>query len=125
MAFLALSNLFSLGQVARELNAGSRSAYNRVILGEIEPIADYIWEMSGGEKKVYLSGTRVFMTNFYRPLAYVSQKRGMELAKVRSADKTYPAGQGFDLLDGRKKNAPKDNPDCRRFGQMMVCKKRN
>ena len=73
VALLAL-NISYLATIVSQLAVKERSGASDVILGELEPMRDYIVAMAAPQKKAYLSGGSNYLFRFFRPLQYLADK---------------------------------------------------
>jgi hypothetical protein len=108
---IAVSNLFSIKEVVTELQAKNRSRGDTVILGEIEPISDFIIAQSLPQKDAYITGK--YAPSYSWPLKYLADKKGVTLEQFGPKDKV-PSGNPIFDINPVKKNA-KQEPRNKRF----------
>jgi hypothetical protein len=88
--FLISSNVFTIDSEAKAHFAKARSASQYVVLGEIEPMVDYMITNTSG-KEAYFTGNNDYFWNYYKPLMYISSQRGFTLIRGEKINKV-PAG---------------------------------
>lgn len=123
---IAVSNVFYLSTIALELQKGERSGTDDVILGEIEPMKDYIIQESSPLKKAYVTSGKNYIFRFYKPISVLAEREGFETLRVGNKDlepgipvfylyKSYPK-KGLDEIKGM------EIIDYKNFGGMAVYK---
>jgi len=107
VAALAVLNIYSIYPTIKELSLGARSSQNAIVLGEMEKIADYIIAESDPEKTAYFNSAKK-CANFYRPLAYVAERRGFDLIKDKENGET-PSDANIFYLTRSDKSGVENN----------------
>lgn len=93
---LLISNGYAIGQGVSKYRAGMASDSETSVLGEIIPVAEYISENNNSSKIAYLDGDKLVLARFAKALNYLTQKRGIETAKLRSgSDRKLNPGEIF------------------------------
>jgi hypothetical protein len=85
LLFFSLTNLFSIGEMFKELSNKSRSSYKYSVLGEIEQMTIYMISESNPQKEAFLSGNRNYVSNLYKALLYIAKTKNFNL--IRLSDK--------------------------------------
>ena len=76
-SLLIATNIFAIARVASSFFSGNRTCdANTIIMGELEPVAEYISSDLTERKLIYLGGDKTFEV-VYRPLSYILKKRGV------------------------------------------------
>lgn len=85
--FFIITNVASLQSVVSLLANKIRSGENALVLGEIEPMVDYMISQSDARKEAYISSDKSH-ANFLKSLQYVASQKGVLLERV--SDKNIP-----------------------------------
>jgi 4-amino-4-deoxy-L-arabinose transferase-like glycosyltransferase len=120
--FLAMANIFSIRAVVRELSAKNKSRGDSIILGEIEPIADYVVSEAYPQKKAVLTGR--YAPSYFWPLMYLSQKKGLLLTQLPRGEKNRAGAIVFDINPSDSKRAIGGNR-ATVFGNIIVSQNQN
>ena len=126
---LMFTNTLSVKAEAEELAAKARGDSGYVVLGEIEPMVEYIRSQSFPQKEAYLSGAARDI--YFKSMSYVAIKRGFKLIRAKNS-KSVPAGKpSFSIsnslsekkLKHKQQNAS-DSGEFMNFGQIGIYKQR-
>jgi 4-amino-4-deoxy-L-arabinose transferase-like glycosyltransferase len=121
---VAVANLFSIKEAVQELRSGNRSRGDTVILGEIEPISNFIVAQSLPQKEAYITGK--YAPSYSWPLKYLADKKGVTLEQFGPKDKV-PSGNPIFDINPVKKNANQEpgNKKFMRAGNILIEKVNN
>ncbi len=84
---LVVLNISYLSSIAFQLQSKTRSGSGDVILGEIEPMRDFIIQTAYPSQKAYLSGGQHYFFRFYRPLKYLAKKNNFLIERTGRIEK--------------------------------------
>jgi hypothetical protein len=90
--FLALTNVSTLTSEAKTHFAKDRSDPMYVVLGEIEPMRDYMISQSGSHREAYFYAEGKYMQNYFKPMFYISSEKNFIILRAKSPDEA-PAGE--------------------------------
>jgi 4-amino-4-deoxy-L-arabinose transferase-like glycosyltransferase len=79
MCILVFSNLFVISQAATPFLSGRGSDKNNSILGEIEPVANYITDKAKPHDTAYIVGERMYLERFSSSLEYLVRENNLNL----------------------------------------------
>jgi len=102
--FLMLSNGYTIKNASAAFFSKSVDDVSNAIMGEIEPMADYILNYSQPSSKAYLIGKNFYLIRFYKPLSYLTEKKGFNLMHVESEKQIESGVPLFYVKDGEEKN---------------------
>jgi 4-amino-4-deoxy-L-arabinose transferase-like glycosyltransferase len=122
---VAAANLFSIKEAVQELSSGNRSRGDTVILGEIEPLSDFIISQSFPQKEAYLEGK--YAPSYYWPLNYLTYNKGLILTQIGGKDE-IPAGKPLFDINPVKKNVAQEESENKKSmtaGNIFIEKKTN
>jgi hypothetical protein len=108
IAMLLFSNLFTLKEAAGKYYAKSTNDVTNSTLGETEIMLDYILADSNYSKNVLLSGKNLYAIRFYKPLAYLAEKKEVNIKRIYSDKKITPGIPLFYVLDTKDKFKPEE-----------------
>jgi len=124
---VALVNLQVIATNAHELTAKNRSNEHFVVLGEIEPMLQYIIANSDNQKEAQLTGDPRYLSNFSKALQYLAEEQNFTLLQTPRPDNIRLHIPLF-YIEANVKNssAEKENDypiDSRQnFGQVSISK---
>ncbi len=105
-------NLFTIFAEVSQLNAGTRSNAQYVVLGELEEISQYIITQSQPQKEAYVSGGQKYVQNFYRQLFYLTAKDGFNINRTSRHPEDIPKEKPIFFID--------QNPDTNGAGKYQT-----
>lgn len=117
--FLIITNLFSIQTVVQELSAKNRSRGDSVILGEIEPISDYIVAQALPQKEAFLVGG--YAPSYFWPLKYLSQEKGLILIQQLKGE-SIPKGVPIFNINPRDSKKNMNGYQVENFGNIAISK---
>lgn len=123
--FIGIANIFSIREAVQEFLAGNRSRGDVVILGEIEPLSDFIVSQSFPQKEAYLEGK--YAPSYYWPLNYLTYNKGLNLTQIGRKDEVPASKPLFDVNPIKKNtsNGEEKNKNFMVSGNIFIEKKAN
>jgi hypothetical protein len=120
---VAISNINAISSATALLLNKGATCSGSTILGEIEPIVDYMANYSGGQKKIYFWGKTTSIT--FDSLEYLLKKQNIDSMKIGN-EKGLPATNdaGFYITCGRLRGI-EDVFDYQKIGQNYIYKLKN
>jgi hypothetical protein len=130
LLFLIASNAAAIGSLAKELRSKSRSDSSRVVLGEIEPMVEYVIAESNGQREAYFVGNGEYVANFSKAFTYLAQKQNF---KIINYGKDEEISEGMPVFYIWKNNGKlktdefggRKIEDSENFGQVGIYKLQN
>lgn len=102
--FLLIANLATIKAAAAQYQAKATNSVDNATLGEIEPMLGYMLDESNSSPKIYLAGKNLYLIRFYKPLAYLAGKEGVEIVRIYSDREITPGIPLFYIKDSQEKN---------------------
>jgi len=129
VALVLWGNIRTISALAGRLNDKTASDSKTVFYGELDNMVRYIEQSAPQEKTVLVSGSRTYMSRFFKPLDFVAESRGTNFVNLASV-KESPAGKIFFYIDKAvsesklKTGVHKKHPvlEYGMFGQVMILK---
>lgn len=133
LLFFALANAVSIKAKIQELSSKMSSeldsGYDSIVLGEIEPMVDYIISEASQKKEAYIYGKATYIGTFFEPLAYIGDKKDFSL-KIGGKDgaELMPKEPCFYMANGAKNSecleriGDYDAENCKIFGNIAIYK---
>jgi 4-amino-4-deoxy-L-arabinose transferase-like glycosyltransferase len=123
--FILITNVISIYAETKELVEKRRSEDRYVVLGEAEAIIDYIEMKSENKKEIYISGSPGYIWEFYNPLRYIANKKGIMLIQTEHRN-DFPLNQMVFYITPKIKDSStisgRPIEDLKIFGQVAVYK---
>jgi len=104
VALLILLNVITIGNSAKEYAAKKVNNVDNSILGEDEIMLDYMINKSKPSSEIYLVGKRLYAIRFYKPLAYLAEKNGVNIIRTYSEKDIKTGIPLFYVKDSEEKN---------------------
>ncbi|MEI8103433.1 MAG: glycosyltransferase family 39 protein [Candidatus Moraniibacteriota bacterium] len=127
LLLLVMGNLYTITREAKAFIAMDRSGPQYVVLGEIEPMADFIGEQFAGQKNIYFFAQGKYIQNYFKPMNYVLRAKGMVLNRI-SNQKDVPSDMPVLSLTSAFVGAPSVSlpgftvATCKNFGNLGWCR---
>jgi hypothetical protein len=118
------SNFFTLLAVWDNYSRKNGINSHQVILGEIEPIVQYMTINSKGQSDIYIGGDYEIMAFIYNPVAYLMQRNGISLNRVADKNK-FSLPSGKDLYYLSYKSSLSGSSEYEKIGKIYVYKLNN
>jgi hypothetical protein len=94
-------NGISIYEIVKQLATGTRSGNEEVVLGEMESIVNYLSDRAGSQRNIYFMELNRY-SNFYKSIAYLSDKKGLHIERVKENKTTLDNRPLFYLGDNSK-----------------------
>lgn len=123
--FCAVSNVAAIGQETAALSEKNKSMATYVVLGEIEPMRDYMAAQAFPRREAYLLGNLKYLQNYFKPLHYVGSKAGLTILRAPRNSDDIPQGKAVFMI-GMAGGVPESAvagrrvESSRRFGQNII-----
>ena len=88
---------------ATVLQNKNRSNEHFVILGEIEPMLQYIIANSAGQREAQLTGDPRYLSNFAHALQYIADEKNFTLIQIPRINKILPQKSLFYIMSNTQK----------------------
>lgn len=123
--FIISSNYISIRPIAKGLVSKTRSGPGALVLGEIEPMVDYIIAQSYPHNEAYLDSSRRY-ANFFKSLSYLASKRNFHLTRASSDSEVPQEEPLFYIMQNSPTNHLNKNIiNYKNFGQTRIYKLAN
>jgi hypothetical protein len=96
-----VSHAVVLAQASKPYMNKSASNVDVAILGEIEPMVEYLIKNKDQENKIYLDGQKMYLKRFFKPFEYLAQKSGVQIIKPGNENE-FKSGLKYFYVDGKK-----------------------
>lgn len=127
LVVLVLGNLHAITQEAKAFIMMNRSNPQYVVLGEIEPMGDFISEQFIGQTNIYFFAQGKYIQNYFKPMNYILREKGMVLNRI-STSKNVPSGVPVLSLSSAFVGTPSiplagfKVTTCKNFGNLGWCR---
>ena len=81
-AILILTNFFVIMQYAKPYMEKRANNGENSILGEVQPIAEFIQKSAGSQKTAYMAGERIYEKRFFPALSYLLKQKEFNLIEI-------------------------------------------
>ena len=127
---ISLSNLIIIGLEAERYIHKDKSSPTYVVLGEIEPMVDYMIDNSPHQKNIYFYSSGKYMQNYFKQFFYLCKHRGVTITRIYDTNKA-PSGKPLFFLwrssEKTKEGTIRKHPfkAYKQFGQNIIYKLKN
>jgi hypothetical protein len=125
-----IPNIASISADAKDYLTKTESGPDKIVLGEIEPMVEYMMAQSAPGKEAYLTSDAQ-SANFLKSLEFIAEEKNFHLSVLHDNNKPLPQDKPmFYILEKSEKNSDyfinnHQVEDCKKFGQVSLYKLKN